>query len=59
VGLATQAPIIVKLVEPHRHETTVVDVLVGALGLTGALAVMAIVLGAILGAVLFWLRRRK
>jgi len=58
LGLATQAPIIVKLVEPQHHETTAVDVLVGALGLTGALALTAVVCGIIVGAVLFWLRRR-
>jgi len=34
-------------------------VVVGALGLTGALALLAIVCGALLGALLFWVRARQ
>ena len=42
-------PIIVRVVEEPIRETTVVDILVGALGLTSALLLAAIVLGAVLG----------
>jgi hypothetical protein len=45
-------PIIVRVIEEPVPETTVVDILVGALGLTSALLVAAIVLGALLGLVL-------
>ncbi len=45
-------PIIVRVIEEPVRETTVVDILVGALGLTSALLVAAIVLGALLGLVL-------
>lgn len=53
--------IIVRVVEEPVRETTIVDVLVGALGLTGALVVAAIFLGAFLGGILIgmrWLRAR-
>ena len=45
-------PIIVRVVEEPIRETTVVDILVGALGLTSALLLAAIVLGAVLGLIL-------
>jgi hypothetical protein len=45
-------PIIVRVVEEPIKETTVVDILVGALGLTSALLLAAVVLGAALGLVL-------
>jgi len=47
--LQPQTPIIVRIVEEPVRETTVVDVLVGALGLTGVLLLVAAVLGGILG----------
>jgi hypothetical protein len=34
-------------------------VVVGALGLTGALMLLAVVCGALLGVVLFWVRARQ
>lgn len=50
-------PIIVRVVqEPSGHETTVVDVIVGALGLTTALILAAVVLGAILGGILIGIK---
>jgi hypothetical protein len=49
-------PIIVKVVEEPAKEPTVVDVLVGSLGLTTALLLAAIVLGAILGGVLIGIK---
>ena len=45
-------PIIVRVVETQAKETTIVDVLLGSLGLTTALILAALVLGAILGGLL-------
>jgi hypothetical protein len=42
-------PIIVKVVEEPVKSTTIVDVLLGSLGLVGVLLFAALVLGAILG----------
>jgi hypothetical protein len=53
----TASPIIVKLVEPH--EKGLGEVLLGALGLTGAIALAAVVLGAVLAAVMYWIRSRS
>jgi hypothetical protein len=53
------SPIIVKLIEPPGDPTGLADVLLGALGLTGVLAVAAVTLGLLLGAVMFWLRSRS
>jgi hypothetical protein len=53
------APIIVKLVEPSKHSNRYVEVLLGALGLTGALTLLALVCGAVLAVVIFWLRGRE
>ena len=50
-------PIIVKLVEPHQ--TSVADVLIGALGITGLLVVIAGLAGMVVGAVMFWIRARR
>jgi hypothetical protein len=44
--------IIVRVVEEPVEQTTIVDVLVGALGLTTALLLAAVILGALLGGVL-------
>jgi hypothetical protein len=45
-------PIVVKVIEPAVESTTVADVLIGALGLTGALLLVAAVAGAALGGIL-------
>ena len=45
-------PIIVKVIEAPTRETTIVDVLLGSLGLTTVLILAALVLGAILGGLL-------
>jgi hypothetical protein len=45
-------PIIVRVVETPERSTTIVDVLLGSLGLTTVLVLAAIVLGAILGGLL-------
>ena len=53
-------PIIVKIIEPRKGElSTLSEVLLGSLGLSGALALMAILLGVGLGGVMFWLKRRS
>ena len=49
---------IVTLVEQPAPEITVVDVIVGALGIAGAMTLAAVVLGALLGG-LFILRSRR
>jgi hypothetical protein len=43
-------PVIARVVEPAVESTTVADILVGALGLTGVLLLTALLLGAILAA---------
>ena len=48
-----QPPIIVKLVEPEGDPTGLAAVLIGALGLTGVIVVIAVLLGLVTGAVLF------
>jgi hypothetical protein len=45
-------PIIVRVVREPVESTTIVDVLVGALGLTSVLLLAAILLGALLGGIL-------
>lgn len=45
-------PIIVHVVETPVESTTVADVLIGAIGLTGVLVLLAALLGGVLGATL-------
>jgi hypothetical protein len=53
-------PIIVKIIQPDKSELSgLADVLLGSLGLTGLIVVSAIVLGAIFGSLLFWVRSRE
>ena len=57
-----QAPIIVQVVQQPVESTTLADVLIGAIGLTGALVLLAILLGGVFGGVLIGvklLRRRQ
>jgi hypothetical protein len=51
------SPIIVRVVEEPVKSTTIVDVLVGSLGLVGALLLAAVVLGAILGCTLIGIKK--
>ena len=53
------SPIIVKLIEPNKDPTGLADVLIGAIGLTGVLVLLAVVAAGIFAAVLFWARSRK
>ena len=52
-----QDPIIVKIVEPSEL-SGLADVLLGAIGLTGVLALLAITAGVVVAGVLFWWRSR-
>ena len=53
-------PIIVDITEPPKSELSALSqVLLGSLGLSGALGLMAILLGIGLGGLMFWLRRRS
>jgi hypothetical protein len=58
-GQQPGSPIIVKLIEPpHSELSGLADVLIGSIGLTGALTLMALVLGIVLGGILFFIRSR-
>jgi hypothetical protein len=52
VVLQQPNPIIVNVIEQPVESTTISDVIVGALGLTGALVLAALVLGILLGGIL-------
>ena len=52
-------PIIVKLVEPKTDPTGLAGIIIGALGLAGALALVTVALGAIIAGVLFYARSRN
>lgn len=52
-------PIIVKIVEPEGDPTGLADVLIGALGLTGALTLLAVAAAVVFAGVLFWIRSRS
>ena len=55
---AQSQPIIVKLVDPKTPATGVADILIGALGLSGVLFVIAIMFGVLVAGVLFLIRSR-
>ena len=59
--MVQQAPIIVRVVQPPIESTTVADVLIGAMGLTGLLVLVAILLGGAFGGALigFKILRRR
>jgi hypothetical protein len=52
-------PIIVQVVQEPVESTTVADVLIGSLGLTGVLLLTALVLGAILGCILIGIKKLR
>ena len=54
--LQPAGPIIVRVIEEPVEQTTIADVLIGSLGLTGAMLLAAAVLGAILGGVLIGIK---
>jgi uncharacterized Tic20 family protein len=57
--LQPSTPIIVRVVEEPAKETTVVDVLLGSIGLTGLLLLIAALAGLALGALLVWIKKRR
>jgi hypothetical protein len=56
--MTQQSPIIVKIVEPE-DSTGLMDVVIGALGLSGTLGLIALAIGALVAGVLFWVRARS
>ena len=52
-------PVIVRVVEPAVESTTVADILVGALGLTGVMLMAALLLGGILGGLLIGVKKLR
>lgn len=52
-------PVIVRLVEQPVQESSVADVIIGAIGLTGLLLVTAAVLGLMLGAILIGVKKLR
>ena len=65
IGTAAQppqpsSPIMVQIDQPKRDEVGgLADVLIGALGLSGVLFLIAAAAALVFGSMLFWLRRRK
>ena len=49
-------PIMVRVIEQPVESTTIADVLIGALGLTGAMLLAAALLGAVLGGILIGIK---
>jgi hypothetical protein len=54
----SQEPIIVDIIEPVRDPLGLGDVLVSAIGLSGVLALAALLAGVGFAALLFWFRSR-
>jgi hypothetical protein len=54
-----QTPVMVRVVEAPTPSTTVADVLIGAIGLTGVLAIAAVLLGALLGSILIGVKKYR
>jgi hypothetical protein len=54
-----QAGVMVRVVEQPVESTTAADVLLGAIGLTGVLILIAVILGGLLGAILIGIKRYR
>jgi hypothetical protein len=54
-------PIIVRIPQdpPKSELSGLADVLLGSLGLTGVIVIAAVLLGAVMAAVMFWVRSRE
>jgi len=52
-------PVIVKIVEPPHDPTGISDVIIGAIGLTGFIVLLALLVGLMFGGILYWFRRRS
>ena len=57
--LIQSQPVIVKVVEPAVESTSIADIVIGALGLTGAMLLAALVLGAALGGFLIGYKKLR
>ena len=57
VSLQPGSPIIARIVEPKQE--SLYEVLFGALGLTGVLALASVVMAIVFAAILFWVRSRS
>jgi hypothetical protein len=58
--IQAQNPVIVKIISPPKDESglsQLADVLIGSLGLTGAIVLGAMLLGAVMAALMFLWRR--
>jgi hypothetical protein len=55
------SPIIVKIIPPEQKSelSGLADVLLGSLGLTGVIVLAAVILGALMAGVMFWVRSRS
>ena len=54
-------PIIVKIIPPEQKSelSGLADVLLGSLGLTGVIVLAAVLMGALMAGVMFWVRSRE
>ena len=57
LSVLQSSPVMVRVVEQPVPSTTVADVLIGAIGLTGVLILCAVLLGVSLGAVLIGVKK--
>ena len=56
------APVFVKIISPEKDTTGLAqlrDVLIGSLGLTGTIVLMAVVMGVVVAGVMYWVRNRR
>lgn len=58
-GSPSSEPMIVRIIDPPSDIAGLADVLIGALGLTGIIAVGAVLFGVVLAGGLVWLRSRS
>ncbi len=52
-------PVVVRVIETPVESTSVAEVLIGAIGLTGVLILLAVLLGGIFGALLIGLKKLR
>ena len=50
-------PVMVRVLQPTVEETSVADVLIGSIGLTGVLVLVAVLLGGLLGGTLIGIKK--
>ena len=60
-SLQPSKPIIVKIIPPEQKSelSGLADVLLGSLGLTAVITIAAVLLGAVMAGVMFWVRSRS